>query len=148
MSTADLIQLVLLIVAIIGLFITILFNSLQNRNLTKQLRLNFFADYTKRYQEIIINLPENINSKDFNFKKLSDKERDKTLRLMRVYFDLCSEEFYLNENKHIDSYIWEQWSTGIKYAMTKVAFCKAWKIVLKDTYYSDDFKKFMNCSMK
>jgi hypothetical protein len=107
MSTADKIQLVLLFVTIVGLLISILFNSLQNRNLTKQLRLNFFVDYTKRYQEIIINLPENINSRDFKYKNLSDKDRDKTLRLMRAYFDLCSEEFYLYENKHIDSYIWE-----------------------------------------
>jgi len=146
MGTADIIQLGLLMVTAFGVIISIFFNSYQNKSLNKQLKLIFFADYTKRYQEIIVNLPEDINSEEFSFTKLSDKKKDKTLRLLRVYFDLCSEEYYLNKNSHIESYVWEEWCNGIQNTMKKAAFCKAWKLILKDTYYSDEFKKFMSCS--
>ena len=64
------------------------------RTFRRQLQLNFFADYTKRYQEIVLNFPESINKHDFDFDELHD-EKDKTLRYMRAYFDLCSEEYFL-----------------------------------------------------
>ena len=67
MTTADWIQTILLIVTITGLITTILNNRRQLKILNKQLKLNFFSDYTKRYQEIILNLPENINEDNFDY---------------------------------------------------------------------------------
>ena len=61
----------------------------------KNTRLAFFSEYTKRYQDIILNFPENIIDDNFKFDSLSKVERDKTMRYMRVYFDLCSEEYFL-----------------------------------------------------
>lgn len=72
------------IVALIGIF--------QLQSIRKQLKAGFFSEYTKRYQEIVLNFPENVNDKDFNISEMSKEDRDKFMRYVRVYFDLCSEE--------------------------------------------------------
>lgn len=79
MTTADWIQTFLLIVTVIGLIITILNNKKQLQIFNEQLKLNFFADYTKRYQEIMLNFPENINEESFDYDELSVEVKNKTL---------------------------------------------------------------------
>ena len=128
------------IAAIVTVVITLM-------GLKKQMQLNFFSDYTKRYQEIILNFPESINQKDFDFNILPKEERDKTLRYMRAYFDLCSEEYFLHKKKHIDEEMWGQWESGIKFAFSKTAFKKAWQILRTDTIYDGEFTKFVNDSI-
>ncbi len=113
------------------------------RNFRKQLQLNFFAEYTKRYQEIILNFPESINQEDFDFDKLSGEQRNKTLRYMRVYFDLCSEEYFLWKSGHIDKETWKEWESGIKYAFSKTAFRKGWDRIKMDTIYFKEFSTFV-----
>lgn len=131
------------VMAAIGVIIALCANRNQLITFNRQLKLNFFSDYTKRYQEIILNFPENINAKDFSLEKLKRKERNKTLRYMRAYFDLCSEEFYLNEEKYIDEKVWGVWEGGIKFALSKAAFQQSWKLINMDTSYDDDFKKWV-----
>ena len=57
MGIGDWIQSIGILIAIIALIITFVNNRDQSRILNNQLKLNFFADYTKRYQEIVLNLP-------------------------------------------------------------------------------------------
>lgn len=100
-STGDFIQILIVALMIGGLYLALRSNNQQLSTFNEQLKLNFFSDYTKRYQEIILHFPEDINEKDFDY-KLSLKEKDKTMRYMRAYFDLCSEEFYLNKKFKIE----------------------------------------------
>ena len=137
MESSDIIQLGIMLSTAGALLFTV-------RNFQKQLQLNFFAEYTKRYQEIILNFPESINESDFNFDKLNDEERSKTLRYMRVYFDLCSEEYFLWKSKHIDDKTWKEWESGIKYAFSKTAFREGWKRITMDTIYYKEFSSFVN----
>lgn len=125
-SVGDGIQIVVTIITAIGLFLTFDANKNQLRIYNHQLKLNFFTDYTKRYQEIILNFPESINEDNFSFELLDKPVRDKTFRYMRAYFDLCSEEYHLNQKEHIDSDVWEVWEWGIKYAISKSAIKIAW----------------------
>jgi hypothetical protein len=143
MSTADSIQTSALFVAIIALIISIFFNRKQLKIFNDQLRLNFFSEYTKRYQEIILNFPENINQPDFDYGKLSEDVRNKTLRYMRLYFDLCSEELHLWKNGNIENETWRNWEEGIEFAFSKKAFRDAWKIIKLDTRYYPDFSKWV-----
>ena len=144
MSTSDWIQTILLIVTVIGLFITILNNRKQLQIFNEQLKLNFFADYTKRYQEIILNFPENINKEDFDYNDLPKEIKNKTLRYMRTYFDLCSEEFDLWREGYIEDRIWKNWKGGIEFAFSKKAFRDAWKIISLDTIYYPEFSKWVD----
>jgi hypothetical protein len=139
MSTSDIIQIILIFLTILGLFFSYYYNNKQLNLFTTQLKLNFFNEYTKRYQEIILNFPENINSENFDFNQLTKSERNKTLRYMRAYFDLCSEEYNLHKRELIDDEIWKNWEAGIRFAFTKKAFKDGWKIIQTDTIYYDDF---------
>lgn len=136
MEISDIIQLGIMLSTAGALFFTV-------RNFRKQLQLSFFAEYTKRYQEIILNFPESINEDDFEFESLVEEERNKTLRYMRVYFDLCSEEYFLWQSKHIDKKTWKEWESGIKYAFSKVAFREGWRRITMDTIYYKDFSSFV-----
>lgn len=131
--------------AALGALIAVYMSIRAAKSLSEQLKLNFFADYTKRYQEIILNLPENINEDDFDFEKLEPEVKDRTLRYMRAYFDLSSEEYYLWKQKHIDDNVWKEWSSGIEYALTKTAFREGWRDYIDiSTIYYEDFAKFIN----
>ncbi|MCJ7450074.1 MAG: hypothetical protein MUO72_20565 [Bacteroidales bacterium] len=139
METTDWIQFGLLLLTIIGLLISINFNRKQLKLFNEQLRLNFFAEYTKRYQEIILNLPEEISKSDFSYTKLSDEVRSKTLRYIRAYFDLCSEEYDLWNAGYLDKRIWNYWREGIEYTFSKTAFKDAWGMISLDTKYYPQF---------
>ncbi len=139
------IQVVIATGTVIAAIVAIIMAIITTKSFTKQLKLNFFADYTKRYQEITLNFPENINEKEFDFEKLEPEIKAKTLRYMRAYFDLCSEEYFLWKNGNIDDKVWKEWKSGIEYAVSKTAFQKGWKDYINiSTIYYKDFTKFIN----
>src|SRR5262245_16612336 len=58
----------------------------QLRDLTRQIKLQHFADYTTRHQSILLGLPDDINAPGFALAERPDYER--TMQRMRAYFDL------------------------------------------------------------
>lgn len=134
------------IAAVITVIVTVKSLRTSIEQFNEQLQLNIFIDYTKRYQEIMLNFPESINEDNFDFDNL-DKEtktKEKTLRYMRAYFDLCSEEYFLHSQEKIGDNTWHEWKSGIEYAFSKTAFIKGWGIIRLDTEYYPDFIKFVN----
>ncbi len=131
-------------VSTIGMFITAVALWFTVGSFKKQLQLNFFADYTKIYQEITLNFPESINEEDFKIDSLEKEVKNKTLRYMRAYFDLCSEEYFLWKKGNIDNATWKEWESGIKFAFSKPAFRQAWEVLRLDTIYYGEFTEFVN----
>lgn len=82
MTTTDRIQTILIAITIIGLLITITHNRKQLKIFNDQLKLIFFADYTKRYQKIMLHFPLNINEPDFDYSTLGEDARNKILRYL------------------------------------------------------------------
>lgn len=66
-----------------------------------------FAEYTRRYQDIFMNMPDDIYNG-------TAKIDTRTKRHMRLYFDLCSEEFHLWQNKEVPDEEWNLWVEGIQ----------------------------------
>lgn len=120
----NIIQLFLLIAAV-G---TIIFNQ-YNEN--KRHKLQFFAEYTRRYQDIILRMPEDPSDPQF-------------LKYMQLYFDLCSEEFYLYKKGLIDKNVWDLWVDGMALTMKKRSFKTAWQSHLAQHYNDDDFLHFIS----
>lgn len=114
------------------------------RQFKKQLHLNFFSDYTKRYQEIILNLPLGVDGDGFKISDQPEDVRDKTLRYMRAYFDLCSEEYFLWRNGDLDKKTWKEWEAGIMLAFSKPAFKEAWETLNLDTIYYSQFSDYVS----
>jgi hypothetical protein len=63
---------------------------------------------------------------------------------MIIYFNLCQEEFYLNENGLIDKNLWTIWQQGIKNYMSKAAFRNSWIQLRDNPCYMNDFRESMN----
>jgi hypothetical protein len=145
MSNSDWISLGSAIATLFGVGVALYANWQQMRKMNNQLVIQQFSDYTKRYQEIILHFPENINEQTFDFSK--DTDKNKTMRYMRAYFDLSFEEWHLNQRKLIDAETWEVWEDGIKTALSKTAFINAWLEIKKDTRYGQGFEQFINASL-
>ena len=109
----------------------------QIRSLRKQLLVQTFSDYTKRYQDIILKFPEDINEPDFNMEAKENK--DEIMRAMRAYFDLSWEEYYLYDIKLLDKKLWKTWKEGMEFAFSKKAFRQAWVKIKNDTQYVKEF---------
>lgn len=148
-------NLVATVLAAITIIIVVFWNGIQHRQMNKQLRIqteqikhNFFSEYTKRYQEIIWHLPENIYDDSFSYEDLDEEKRDTIMRCMRVYFDLCSEELFLHQNKYIDEKVWKEWEDGMDSIFKRPAFRGAWNKISKDPTLYKDFKKFADSKMR
>ena len=130
------------IVAIAMLIITVKSLNSSVEQFNEQLQLNVFTDYTKRYQEIMLSLPESVNDDDFSFYNLKENEKEKKLKYMRAYFDLCSEEYFLYGQGKIGKDTWHEWNSGIKYAFSKAAFIESWQLIRPDSGFYPEFVKF------
>ena len=120
----------------------------------KQMRLQQFADYTKRYQDIIRDFPEDVNEPEFILENGINTDPgkarfEKTMRAMRAYFDMCYEEWELHDRKDIDEHTWGIWSGGMATAFKKPAFQQAWARITRphDTDYGPHFKQFVDSLM-
>ena len=124
----DVIQFGILLVAVVTIIYT-------QRTANKQYQYQFFAEYTKRYQDLILQMPDDLDISSINCKDVD--------KFMRLYFDLCSEEFYLRSKGVIDNKVWELWEDGIRTTMRKPKYKTAWKLL--GSYYDDEnFSHFMN----
>lgn len=135
-------ELAAIIVTGLGVLIALIFSIYQSCLMNRQMKVSLFADYTKRYQEIRLNLPKNISDKDFELAKLANdhpEQHEATMRYMIIYFDLCSEEYFLNQSKYLDKKVWLEWEKGIKYTFQMPAFKEAWEIINVNSKFYDEF---------
>ena len=98
---------------------------------TKQAQESFFAEYTRRYQDIILHMPDN------------DKD-PRWLKYVQLYFDLCSEEYHLHEEGVINNRVWKLWVEGMQDTMKREVFRNAWKGELGQYYSDNKFVNFMH----
>jgi len=143
LSLMEIFQIIITVGTIVSIIIVWRYSYKQLREIKNQTWVSIYSDYTQRYAEIISKFPENINEENFVIKSGTD-EYNNLMRAMRLYFDLCYEEYSLfNNYKKIDEELWEDWKEGIQTALSRKAFKDAWNIIHKDTVYSDSFDKFI-----
>lgn len=142
-TTSDIISLFSAIATLLGVAVALGALYLQLRKMNQQLQIQQFSDYTKRYQEIVLRFPENINRKDFSLEALSVDEYRSVMRNMRAYFDLSFEEWHLNQRGFLHAETWQVWRGGMKTAMGKAAFVAAWEKIRLDTEFGEPFDSFI-----
>ena len=130
------------IVTGLGVGVSIIALWLQLKKLNDQLMLQHFADYTKRYQEIFQRFPEEIHDPGFDLHGWQDY--NSIMRVLRAYFDLCFEQWYLHTQRMIDDRIWKIWEGGMKTAFSKLALQQAWLIVSRDTPFGKGFEDYVS----
>lgn len=112
--------------------ITVVYTQYKDR---RQNKILMFSEYTRRYQEILINMPESI----FDGTGSMDA---KAKTYMRLYFDLCSEEYHLWKKGIIPDKVWKMWKEGMKITTDRPVYKVAWE-ELKDEY-NKGFRRYFN----
>ncbi len=108
----------------------------------KQSKMQTYLVYTQRYHDIAVNFPIGVESATFHLPQ-DEKEKENILRWLRAYFDLCSEQYYLNEKKLIDNKVWILWKGGMQDSLQKPAFQQAWKEIQTNNYYNKVFANYI-----
>lgn len=101
--------------------------------------IQMFAEYTKRYQDIIMSMPKSV----YDGSDIIDND---VLRFMQLYFNLCSEEYDLKVKDAISPDVWAKWLTGMNTTMRRTVYQEAWKLERKN--YNPDFSKFFDGIVK
>jgi len=144
LSIIEKLHLILIAVTIAGLIFSIRWSGQQHQALLKQMKLQSFSEYTKRYQEINMRMPLDVYDINYSIDELDEPQKNELLKNMRAYFDLCSEEYYLGKNDLIENYIWDQWKNGMNMSMKTPAYRRAWEIISKSSAYDESFIKMVN----
>lgn len=105
----------------------------------QQQKLDFFARYTERYQHIIEQLPEYV----YTNQTLTEEEFDKISPIIRAYFDLCSEEFFLYEQHHLNKEVWKEWKEGMVSMFQRPVFKQCWERINQNYTCYDHFLQFV-----
>ncbi|MGN0047811.1 MAG: hypothetical protein ACI37U_02790 [Bacteroides sp.] len=129
MGTDAWIQTGLLLVAVV----TVIVNQM---SLKKQYRIMMFSEYTRRYQDILMKMPESVLQGSGT---LGAKE----LVYMRLYFDLCSEEYHLWKSGILPDKIWALWKEGMEITTNRPVYKQAW-LQLSGEYNRDFWRYFSN----
>jgi hypothetical protein len=129
-SIADITAVALAIVTIVGVIVALISLIHQIKAEKKVEELTAFAEYTKRYQEIMLNLPEDLNDSDAT---LTTTQK----RYLWAYLDLCSEEYFLYQKGYINKTVWNEWKAGIKEALKQTAIVDYWQQKMEKSSYTD-----------
>ena len=127
MDTSYIVFNIAALVLSVASFIWGIYNFRQTKKLEHESKqLAFFSEYTKRYQDIMLNIYRNPNQ----------------IVYQRLYFDLCSEEYYLFTKRLLPKEVWGIWLDGMKMQMKQQNFQSAWRTFSVD--YDADFRDFVN----
>lgn len=138
-SLGDTIQLLMLIASTAAIIVSAILSRQSIKAsmdmVREQNQIQMFAEYTRRYQDIIMNMPKSVYE--------GDETLDKNiLRYMSLYFNLCSEEYDLYTKGAISSDVWAKWLTGFKVTMQRPIYQLAWNS--EKMNYDDSFCIFMD----
>ena len=136
MNISEITAVGMLLATLGAIFITQCNANKQNKQMLKQSRMSLFAEYTRRYQDIMARMPASVYSGQF------DTKIAEVVGFMRLYFDLCSEEYWLNEEKMIPERTWSIWVEGMQTTMNQEPFKKAWDRL--SGHYDEKFYRFFS----
>ena len=108
----------------------------------QQLKFSLFEKYTARYSQIMQSMPEEFFKEDISV--LTKDKRDAINHCIRLYLDLCSEEYYLHEQKRVDHDVWCEWEGGIRAAFDNPLVSLFWNKNYDTYHYAyENFCKFI-----
>jgi hypothetical protein len=116
------------------------------RGVKNQLWLQMFGEYTRRYSEIVRDLPyESRRPKSgFDPAQLDGETRNRLENAVRAYLNLCSEEYYLYLRGRIDKETWTIWRRGIEETIRLPWITTAWGEVRVEYAYFPEFLAFLD----
>jgi hypothetical protein len=116
------------------------------RSVRDQLWLHTFSEYTRRYADIVNDLPTAARQPNsgFEFSTADHETQETLLRALRAYLNLCSEEFYLHSRRKIDDDTWGIWREGIEETMRLPWLRTTWQTMRQEYSYFEPFCAFVD----
>jgi hypothetical protein len=130
---------------IVGVFAAIAAILVSLRGVRHQLWLQTFSEYTRRYSEIVGDLPSEARRPGgrFVYDDLDDDEQGRVLNTARAYLNLCSEEYFLHSRGRIDDETWSIWRGGMIEVLRAPWIQTTW-VILKPEYTFREFCDFFD----
>jgi hypothetical protein len=137
---------IIAISAVAALILSAMAIAVTIRSLRDQLWLQTFAEYTRRYSDIVTDLPSESRSpdSDFSIESLHQDEQGPFLNRVRAYVNLCSEELYLRRHKRIDKETWSIWTEGIEATVALPWFRSGWPALRREYSFFPEFCVFVD----
>ena len=138
-------ELIVAVASVAGVLVALFAMILALRGVRNQLWLQTFAEYTRRYAEIVRELPSEARRPGglFKFEELDDVEQGRVLNTARAYLNLCSEEYFLHSRGRIDDVTWAIWRDGMIEVLRAPWIQNTWEI-LKPEYRFLEFCEFLD----
>jgi hypothetical protein len=136
---------IIAIATVAGVLVALFAIAATLKGLKDQLWLQTFAEYTRRYGEIVRELPSEARRPggNFVFEELETEEQGRVLNIARSYLNLCSEEFFLHSRGRIDDETWSIWRAGMVEVLRAPWTQSTWS-VLRPEYRFADFCDFID----
>lgn len=141
MTVNDLTALIGVLTALSGVGVAVWAIMSQGRALRRQLCVQTFAEYTRRYQELLVQVPPGVLSAE-DRPELLEEHADQ-LWLLQAYFDLCFEEHYLYSTGYIEEELWNVWQAGMRRAFARPVVHRGWRLLQPDCQYPQGFVEFI-----
>ena len=135
METLEIITTAINVVTMLLAVITFVVSACQYR---RQQKLSFFEKYTARYQYLMEHMPEEFFSA--YDKMLEEGKKKEISHYIRLYLDLCSEEYMLYKDGRIDKTVWKEWKEGIVYSFKNPYLSQYWIERIKE--YEESYSTF------
>lgn len=135
METFEIITTAINVVTMLLAVITFVVSACQYR---RQQKLSFFEKYTARYQYLMEHMPEEFF---FAYDKMLEEGKKKEIsHYIRLYLDLCSEEYMLYKDGRIDKTVWKEWKEGIVYSFKNPYLSQYW--IERTKEYEESYSTF------
>ena len=108
----------------------------------RQMNVNIFVEYTKRYDAIMDKFPDEAFATRINSEILPEESSALTMACLK-YLNLCSEEFHLYSEKLTSPKVWDMWDDEIKRVLRSPMFKREWKKLENEFKSFPDFITFV-----
>jgi hypothetical protein len=131
------------VATVVGVVVAIAAILVALRGVRDQLWLQTFSEYTRRYGEIVRELPSEARRPGgrFVFEDRDAEEQGHVLNTARAYLNLCSEEYFLHSRGRIDDETWSIWRGGMIEVLRAPWIQTTW-VILKPEYTFREFCDF------
>jgi hypothetical protein len=117
------------------------------RDILVHQRFHLAAQYTARYQQLLLSMSRYIIDGDPTTKGSQGiqvtVDREKDLGVIHAYIDLCAEELAVHEQ--VPAIVWANWQQGILEGFKKPAIQAVWCDIQNQGMY-DDLRNFLEAN--
>jgi hypothetical protein len=101
-------------------------------------------EYTRRYEEIMGDLPSHARTARTNSGTVVPPSSDELTYQMLRYLNLCSEEFYLRKRGYLAAEIWGIWEGELRRTLATPLLRREWTTLRQEFASYPEFQRYVD----